>query len=99
MPADVEASQYGQRLSALVGLLGSAFPVSFSTAQTLLDQRQGRAPVPRVQTTVQGSEDEIKGYGEKTLQGACDRGAEQSVFACRRLTEPLQERDKHVYLA
>jgi transposase len=29
LPPDVEASHYGSRLSALVGLLGSAFPLSF----------------------------------------------------------------------
>lgn len=28
LPADVEASRYGPRLSALVGLLGSAFPAT-----------------------------------------------------------------------
>ena len=39
--ADVEASQYGPRVSALVGLLGSAFPLSFSKSQTLLDQLLG----------------------------------------------------------
>jgi hypothetical protein len=30
LPMDVEPSRYGPRLSALVGLLGSAFPLSFS---------------------------------------------------------------------
>ena len=30
LPADVEVSPYGPRLIALVGLLGSAFPLSFS---------------------------------------------------------------------
>jgi transposase len=38
LPADVEASPYGPRLSALVGLLGSVFPLSFSKTQALLDQ-------------------------------------------------------------
>ncbi|MDM7938194.1 MAG: IS66 family transposase zinc-finger binding domain-containing protein [Cyanobium sp. CZS 48M] len=38
LPADVELSRYGPRLSALVGLLGSAFPLSFSKTQALLDQ-------------------------------------------------------------
>jgi hypothetical protein len=33
LPADVEHSRYGPRLSALVGLLGSAFPLSFSKTQ------------------------------------------------------------------
>jgi len=37
LPAEVEASPYGPRLSALVGLLGSAFPLSFSKTQALLD--------------------------------------------------------------
>ena len=41
LPCDVEASRYGPRLSALVGLLGSAFPLSFSKTQALLDQLLG----------------------------------------------------------
>jgi transposase len=41
LPADVEASRYGPRLSALVGLLGSAFPLSFSKTQSLLHQLLG----------------------------------------------------------
>jgi len=41
LPADVEASHYCPRLSALVGLLGSAFPLSFSKSQALLDQLLG----------------------------------------------------------
>jgi transposase len=41
LPADVEASHYGPRLSALVGLLGSAFPLSFSKTQALLQQLVG----------------------------------------------------------
>ena len=41
LPADVEASRYGPRLSALVGLLGSVFPLSFSKTQALLDQLLG----------------------------------------------------------
>jgi transposase len=41
LPADVETSPYGPRLSALVGLLGSAFPLSFSKTQALLDQLLG----------------------------------------------------------
>lgn len=38
---NVEPSRYGPRLSALVGLLGSAFPLSFSKTQALLDQLLG----------------------------------------------------------
>jgi transposase len=36
LPADVEAARYGPRLSTLVGLLGSAFPLSISKTQELL---------------------------------------------------------------
>jgi transposase len=41
VPADVEVSHYGPRLSALVGLLGSAFPLSFSKTQALLQHLLG----------------------------------------------------------
>jgi len=41
LPMNVEPSRYGPRLSALVGLLGSAFPLSFSKTQALLDQLLG----------------------------------------------------------
>jgi transposase len=41
LPADVEASPYGPRLSALVGLLGTAFPLSFSKTRALLNQLLG----------------------------------------------------------
>ena len=41
LPADVDASHYGPRLSALVGLLGSVFPLSFSKTQSLLVQLLG----------------------------------------------------------
>jgi transposase len=41
LPADVEPSRYGPRLSALVGLLSSAFPLSFGRTQALLDQLLG----------------------------------------------------------
>ena len=37
----MEASHYGPSLSALVGLLGSAFPWSFSKTQALLQQLVG----------------------------------------------------------
>ena len=43
LPVDVELSRYGPRLSALVGLLGSAFPLSISKTQALLDQLLGIA--------------------------------------------------------
>jgi transposase len=41
LPPDVESSRYGPRLSGLVGLLGSAFPLSISKSQALLDQLLG----------------------------------------------------------
>jgi len=41
LPADVEATRYGPKLSALVGLLGIVFPLSFSKAQVLLDHLPG----------------------------------------------------------
>ena len=41
LPPDVEASHYGPRLSSLVALLGSAFPLSISKTQVLLDQLLG----------------------------------------------------------
>jgi len=41
LPAELEATSYGPKLSALVGLLGSAFPLSFSKTQALLDHLQG----------------------------------------------------------
>ena len=41
LPAEVEPSRYGPRLSALVGLLSSAFPLSFSRTRALLDQLLG----------------------------------------------------------
>ena len=41
LPAAVEPSRYGPRLSALVGMLGSAFPLSFGRTQALLDQLLG----------------------------------------------------------
>jgi transposase len=43
LPVGVEQSHYGPRLSALVGLLGSAFPLSISKTQALLDQLLGVA--------------------------------------------------------
>ena len=41
LPAEVEPSPYGPRLSALVGLLSSYFPLSFGRTQALLDQLLG----------------------------------------------------------
>ena len=41
LPADVEGTRYRRKLSALVSLLGSAFPLSISKTQVLLDQLLG----------------------------------------------------------
>jgi transposase len=41
VPAAVEASHSGPRLSALVGLLASAIPLSFSKTRALLDKQLG----------------------------------------------------------
>lgn len=41
LPADVEARRYGPRLSALVGMRGSTFPLTFSKTQALLEQLLG----------------------------------------------------------
>jgi len=41
LPLDWEASHYGPRLSGLVGLLGSAIPLSVGKPQALLDQLLG----------------------------------------------------------
>ena len=41
MPADVEVSRYGPRLSSLIALLSAAFPLSISRSQTLLQQVLG----------------------------------------------------------
>jgi transposase len=41
LPPEVESSRYGPRLSGLVGLLGSAFPLSISKSQALLQQLLG----------------------------------------------------------
>jgi transposase len=41
LPPDVESSRYGPRLSGLVGRLGSAFPLSISKSQALLQQLLG----------------------------------------------------------
>ena len=51
LPADVEVSRYGRRLSFLIALLGAAFPLSISKSQALLQQvlgvEQPRASIVR----------------------------------------------------
>ena len=41
LPADVEVSRYGPRLSSLIALLSAAFPLSISKSQALLQQVLG----------------------------------------------------------
>ncbi|MCH9714389.1 MAG: IS66 family transposase [Cyanobacteria bacterium] len=41
LPADVDVSRYGPRLSSLIALLGAAFPLSISRSQALLQQVLG----------------------------------------------------------
>ena len=41
LPADVEVSRYGPRLSSLIALLSAAFPLSISRSQALLQQVLG----------------------------------------------------------
>jgi len=41
LPADVDVSRYGPRLSYLIALLGAAFPLSISRSQALLQQVLG----------------------------------------------------------
>jgi hypothetical protein len=47
LPAEVEPSPYGPRLSALVVLLSSYFPLSFGRTQALLDQLLWGGDQPR----------------------------------------------------
>jgi transposase len=52
LPPAVESSRYGPRLSSLVGLLGSAFPLSISKSQALQQQLLGltisRGTIPTI---------------------------------------------------
>ncbi len=41
LPADLEVSRYGPRLSSLIALLGAAFPLSIRKSQALLQQVLG----------------------------------------------------------
>ena len=78
LPAGVEASPYGPRLSALVGLLGSAFTLSSSKTQALLDQlleveisRGAIAPIrKRLSAALAPSENAAKAVGDPGHQPA-----------------------------
>ncbi len=76
LPADVEASHYGQRLSALVGLLGSAFPLSFSKSQVLLDQLLGVEISRGAMATIR---ERISATLERPMQEALDFARQQPV--------------------
>lgn len=76
LPADVEASRYGPRLSALVGLLGSAFPLSFSKTQALLDQLLGVDISRGALSTIRKR---ISATLEQPMQEALDLARQQPV--------------------
>ena len=76
LPADVEASHYGPRLSALVGLLGSAFPLSFSKTQALLDQLLG---IEMSRGAIAAIRERISATLEKPMQEALVFARQQPV--------------------
>jgi hypothetical protein len=76
LPADVEATSYGPKLSALVGLLGSALPLSFSKTQALLDQLLGvEISCGTIATIRRG----LSGALEQPMQEALDFARQQPV--------------------
>ncbi|MFM9102730.1 MAG: IS66 family transposase zinc-finger binding domain-containing protein [Cyanobium sp.] len=75
LPAEVEASPYGPRLSALVGLLGSAFPVSFSKTQRLLDQLLGGGDQPWSDCTGPQAAEPCSGRADGRGAGGCPPAA------------------------
>ncbi|MFM9103681.1 MAG: IS66 family transposase, partial [Cyanobium sp.] len=76
LPCDVEASHYGPRLSALVGVLSSSFPLSFSKTQALLDQLLG---VEIRQGAIAAIRDRISATLERPMQEALDFARQQPV--------------------
>ena len=67
LSADVEASHYEPRLSALVGLLGSAFPLRFNKTKALLAQLLG-VEIPTIR---------------QHLSAALERPVEQAIAFAR----------------
>jgi hypothetical protein len=76
LPAGVEATRYGPKFSALVGLLGSASPLSFSKTQALLDQLVG---VEISCGTIATSRRALSGALEQPMQEALDFARQQPV--------------------
>jgi transposase len=76
LPADVEASPYGPRLSALVGLLGSPFPLSFSKTQSLLDQLLG---VEMSRGAIAKVRERLSAVLAKPMAQALEAGRQQTV--------------------
>ena len=76
LPCDVEASHYGPRLSALVGVLSSSFPLSFSKTQALLDQLLG---VEISQGAIAAIRDRISVTLQQPMQEALDFARQQPV--------------------
>ena len=76
LPADVEASHCGPRLSALVGLPGSAFPLSFSKTQALLDQLLG---VEISRAAIATIRQRLCAVSEQPMQEALDCARQQPV--------------------
>jgi hypothetical protein len=76
----VEATSYGPKLSALVGLLGSAFPLSFSKTQALLDQLMGVEISCGTIATIRRS---LSGALEQPMQEALDFAPSAAGGLCR----------------
>ena len=76
LPADVESSRYGPKLSGLVGLLGSAFPLSFSKTQALLHQLLG---VEISRSTIAVIRRRLSGALEQPMAEALEAARQQPV--------------------
>ncbi|MFZ0409769.1 MAG: IS66 family transposase [Cyanobium sp.] len=90
LPADVESSRYGPRLSALVGLLGSAFPLSFSKTQALLDQLLGVEISRGAMAIVR---ERISATLEQPMQEALDFARQQPVVFVNETGTPTGNAD------
>jgi transposase len=76
LPADVEATSYEPKLSALVGLLGSSFPLSFNKTQALLNQLLGVEISCGTIATIRRA---LSGALEQPMQEALDFARQQPV--------------------
>ena len=80
LPADGEASRFGPRLSALVGLLSSTFPLSFSKTQVLINQLLGVEMSRGASATISAP------HGRSANDAACGgAGTYNAPFALERL--------------